>query len=77
MLLLGQSLLQIIIQWLVPCLYDIGMTSGHHMDIVWTTSTIFCIQIDYEGMHVQQKKIIFRNHETRAGDRSRIEHFGH
>ena len=64
----------------VACLYDIGMMSGHHMDIVWMTSTVFCIEIDYEGMHVQHKNkyIIFRNCEThlRMGDRSRTTNFG-
>ena len=79
-LLLGQGLLQIIIQWFVPCLYDIGMMFGRHMDIVWMTSTVFCTETDYEGMCAQHKKIynIFRNREIRAcaGDRSRTEKFG-
>ena len=75
-----QGLLQIIIQWFVPCLYDIGTMSGRHMDIVWMTSTVFCIEIDYEGMCAQHQKnyIIFRNSEICAcvGDRSRTEKFG-
>ena len=35
------------------------MTSGHHINIVWTTSTAFCIEIDYEGMCAQRKKKLY------------------